>query len=333
MATMQEQLREIMGETLQEPRGNVEGTPEVEPEELVKSVEEQEEEPTQETAEKPEEPEEASGIDIESLASDLELKTEELYQMQIPVRELNETLSVSEMKNRYLRYAEKDAETKVKAEEVTERERIVTEKLSKLDELAAIPAELIQAEAQVRRAADDYASIDWQALEVSNPGEAALQRQKLTEAYQIAEYNRQQMVQRLEGAKGELQRQREDAARQAKDNGLKQLKTLIPDWQDETKFKAETSQMVEHAKGKGIPEHEINNIQSPEFIQYLYESWKRDVSLKADAIEPLKALKPETVKQTTRGRKVAAEKLRAQAAKSKDNRLKMKAVSSLLTGQ
>jgi len=318
-------LDEILSSSPDEP---------VEPVEAQDGVQETEETITEPDAETPEvtDPE---IVTIASLAADLEIDPKELYGMRIPV-EGHDPLSIGELKDIAQAKLEKAETDETLKQEIAEREAELARKEAQIAAQAenVAPQELIKAEAELARTYAEFSAVDWVKLEATNPGEAALKRQKLMEQYQIATYNRDQVAQRIESTRGEIDKQRQQAHQQAMVSAVKQMQSLIPEWRDETTYTREREHMVNSYVDKGVNEQALRSIGDPTLIKALRDGWLRDqkIAEAAPSIKPPRVLKASTVREAGRGKAQAEKRLFEQAATSKDQRVKDKAIQTLLFG-
>ena len=364
MATREEQIRELLMAETPVKRENLEAVPEMDGEAMAKQhaadngveIPAQEEQPDAvqqgQKAEKDTDAEEAPEVEaqetepptdengdevvtIASLAADLEIDPTQLYGMKIPV-EGHGHLSIGELKDvaQGSLTASEDAET-IKtelAERQSELERKEQQLMAQAEAVA--PQELIKAEAELARTYADFAAVDWPQLEAQNPGEAALRRQKMMEAYQIATYNRDQIAQRMESTRGEIEAQRKQAMENQLEKARADMLTLIPEWRDDAVSNREREHMVNYLVGKGINEQTVRSIADPTVIKYLRDSWMRDKSIESakPVPKPPKVLKPAAIRQAGRGKATEEKRFFNKAKQSKDPRVKDEAVRRLIFG-
>ena len=276
-------------------------------------------------------------VTLASLAADLEIEPATLYGMKIPVEGMDAPLTIGELKDIAQGTYEKYSATESKSQELTEREQEIETKLTELDaQLSNVqPTELIKAEADLARAYADINAIDWPQLEATNPGQAALQRQKLAEQVQIATYNRDQINQTMEATRSEIQSQREQAAQAQTARAFNALQSLIPEWRDEKVYIREREHMVNQLVDAGIPEQSVRGIADPTLIKYLRDSLSRDNKIQAvkEKVKAPTVLKASAIQSAGRGKVKADERFFKQAAASKDARMKDEAIRRLVFGR
>ena len=334
MSVKEAEIRELLMAEMQPAQPETEAENDSSsPDEPVETLEA--EDGVQETDETPETEEDEEIVTIASLAADLEIDAGQLYGMKIPV-DGYDPLTIGELKDIAQAKIEKaEADETIKqemAERQAELERREAEIAAQAENVA--PQELVKAEAELARAYSEFAAIDWPQLEATNPGEAALKRQKLMEQYQIATYNRDQITQRMEATRSEIQAQRNQAIQQQTAVAIQQLQSLVPEWRDEKVYLREREHMVNSLVDSGVNEAAIRGLSDPTIVKYLRDSWLRDqkIAEAAPNVKPPTSLKASAVRQGGRGKAQAEKRLFEQAAKSKDRRVKDKAISQLLFG-
>ena len=289
-------------------------------------------------ASSPETEDEVDGeiVTIKSLAADLEIEPGQLYGMRIPV-DGHDPLTIGELKD--IAQAKMDSTESAEAEKSEMAERLAELERKEAELFAQTrnvqPQELIKAEAELARAYSEFAAIDWPQLEATNPGEAALRRQKLMEQYQIATYNRDQIQGRMETARTEIQSQREVASQQQMAGAMRQLTSLIPEWRDETVYVREREHMVNQLVDAGISEQSIRSLADPALIKYLRDGLTRDEKIEAakPKVKAPQVLKASAVQSKGRGKKQADKRFFEHAANSRDQRVKDEAVRRLVFGR
>lgn len=286
-----------------------------------------------ETEQEPEADEGDEIVTLKSLAADLEIDPSQLYGMKIPV-EGHDLLTIGELKDIAQSKIDSETEAETARQELAERQAELERKEAEIYAQAdsVQPQELVKAEAELARAYADFAAIDWPKLEATNPGEAALRRQKMMEQYQIATYNRDQIQSRMETARNEIQAQREAAMQQQQAVAVQQLQTLIPEWRDEAVYHREREHMVNQLVERGASEQAVRSLADPGLVKILRDGLT--VENKIEAAKPkIKApqvLKASAVQSKGRGKAQADKRFFEKAAKSRDARVKQAAIRQLL---
>ena len=274
-------------------------------------------------------------VTLASLAADLEIKPEQLYGMRVPVAEGEEPMTIGEMKDNLNELRQKQVADDTTQTELAERQAELAAKEAQLyAQLENVnPAELVKAQAAVSAAEQAYAQIDWTRLEATNPGEAALQRQKLQEQWQIATYNANQIQERMDKTREEISSQREQASKQQMAIAMQQLHSLIPDWRDEPTYLREREHMVNKLVAAGVNEQAIRAQGDPTLIKWMYDQINLGTRLEeaAPKVKAPKVLKASAVRESGRGKKQAQKRFIDNAIKSKDSRVKNEAMTMILT--
>lgn len=272
-------------------------------------------------------------VTIKSLAADLEIEPETLYGMRVSV-DGHDPMTISELKDLAMGTMDKREDTKEKEDSLAAKQAELDEREQRITQQAEgiAPQELVKAYSEIARVESEYAQVDWTRLEATNPGEAALQRQKMNEAYQIALYNKQQIEGRMETTRNEISQQREQATQAAQARAMETLHNLVPEWRDESQFKKDREHLVNRMVDNGVDEAVLRGITDPGLINYLHRSALRDEKIDAaqPRVNPPKVLKAAAVRQAGIGKVKADERFFKHAAKSKDPKLKHEAVKKLL---
>ena len=290
-------------------------------------------EPVAENIESEPETDDDEIVTLASLAADLEIPPEQLYGMRIPV-EGHEPLTIGELKDIAQGTHEKFKRDESIEQELAERQAKIDADEAKLyAQLENVaPDEVTKAEAAVIAAYNDYNAIDWPQLEATNPGEAALRKQKLTEQFQIAQYNANQVKERLAKTREEIEAQRNEAMQHQQRLALQQLQTLIPEWRDEAVYTREREHMVNKLVDAGVEEAGVRAIGDPTLIKWIYDQLGvvEKIEAAAPKVKAPKVLKTSAVQSKGRGRAAAEKRLIENATKSKDARLKNEAMTHVL---
>lgn len=299
----------------------------------------EEEEPALETAEKDSgRDEHASAEDIQTitqLAERIEADPEWLYNLKVPVRDGLEPISLSELKDAYqeaaqVRNLRKQVEQE--REEVSKEKAQAQEQVQQeLQKVSGLSNELIEAQADVKAIVKQYADTDWTSLEQDDPGKAALQRQRMNEAYQSATGRVQQVEQTYrsqvtEQMKAQMQKHGEE------------LRKHLPEWSDETVRKQEFSEMSEALQSYGYTPQEISQVYDHRALRMARDlaklksqadTAKKTVAKVRQAPKPLKPAAP----SAEPSRQTKLRKMMNRAAKSRNPRVKSQAVAELLASE
>ncbi len=315
MPNMTNSLKEI-GALLE--AGKAEETPEEDVvEDVVDDIEEEVEETTDEVEEAPEEPaDEPESYTMKSLAEAIEMPLSDMYGVLIPMEGDEEPIPVGEMKNKY--------------QTVVRENKGLQEQISKQKEQQQAGATPIQLSQQEMAASISVAAIqkefnetDWKELEEVDPGQAALERQKLEARYSAATNDLRA-----------LENQRQVANSEAMVKAHEKMMEIIPQWKDEALKKDDLTQMGQAMLDVGYDQSAVDNIADPYAMRLLRElitlrKEKAEGQKTLKKVKPsLKALKKSGAPSARKGEATA--KLVSKAKKSRDKNDTLNAVKSIL---
>jgi len=133
----------------------------------------------------------------------------------------------------------------------------------------------------------EYQSIDWNSLSQTDPARwAVLQTQY------------QQRNAAIQGQLQQIQAQQAEVAKQAQAKQADVLKTeqqkllqALPEWRDESKFKAARDQMTAYSKKLGFSDEELNSIFDHRYMRVLNDAaqWHALQASKAEALKKVRA--------------------------------------------
>ena len=186
----QDQAAQILRDAMQPApvEEETQTTAEVDVEEVV--AEEQSPE-TIDALEETEQQEEEPGVAIKTLselAEAIEVDNDFLYNIEVPMPDGQEPVSLSALKDAYQGKLETQtvASTQLEVERKAfeeEKERFGQQQV----QMQQMPEELLNAEAEVRAISSQYQGFDWTELEKLDPGRAALEKQNFATRYSQAE--------------------------------------------------------------------------------------------------------------------------------------------------
>lgn len=149
---------------------------------------------------------------------------------------------------------------------------------------AEYSAKLEQAEVVIaiagKQIADKYESIDWQALEANDPGQAALLRQKIQEEAQGVAQQQQQLMQARqqhnEQQHGQQQQQRQEFL-QAQ---MSQVIAENPTWNDDTVRTREFGEIKDYLGAAGASEEDIGSVTTAMQVNIIRKAMLYDAGKK-----------------------------------------------------
>ena len=293
-----------------------------------------------ETAEETGQPEEAAEGDalgtITQLAEELGVDPKAMYDLEVPI-DGRESIKIGQFKDLWKDHLANSETVETEKQELASQKETYEQQLAQLAQFQQLPAELVQAEASYLKAENDYNGVDWVTLESTNPGQAALQRQKLDEARRLADQYRQYVANNLQLMQKQIQEQRESQMQlQMQQRGI-EMKALIPEWADDGKAQAGRLELESFLAKEGLPEDVYKGVLDyghPALVRALKRLSEHHKAVKKlNQPKPLpKTLKTVTIAATPKGKQAVLDKLLKQAKGSKDQRVKVDAVARLLQG-
>jgi hypothetical protein len=183
-----------------------------------------------------------------------------------------------------------------------------------------MPAEMLAAEGQVAAIQQEYASVDWGQLEATDPGRAALEKQKFNDRLNQAAYKRDMARQRVNDAQNHAQAETLERERT-------RMLEEMPEWRDESKFSEARSGIVGHMSKYGITEAEVMGIADHRVLKMIYDAATQSSAVKGAnaarkrATDAPKVIRSGAVKATLSGKNATFQKLakRAKATKKPDD--------------
>ena len=283
-----------------------------------------------------EQTEEALGT-LTQLAEELGVDPAALYNLEIPMPNGEKSFKIGDIKNLWIDHLSKSETLDTEQQELASQREAYQQQLAQLAQFQQLPGELVQAEASYLKAENDYNSVDWVTLESTNPGQAALQRQKLDEARRLADQHRQYVANNLQLMQGQIQEQRKAEMQKHIQQRDVEMKILIPEWSDDTKQQAGRLELESFLANEGLPEDVYKGVLEyghPALVRALKRLSEHNKAVeKLNQPKPLpKTLKPSTITQTPKGKQAVLDKLLKQAKSSPDQRFKADAVAALLRG-
>jgi len=186
------------------------------------------------------------------------------------------------------------------------------------------------AQAEALSIANQYNSNDWESLEASDPGRAALEKQKIASRYQQAENKFRQLSEEFQ------QKQVTEFERFNSEQRQNMLKK-IPEWREDKVRTTEQENIRVMLRDYDYSDVDINSMADHRAMKLARDLWQ----LKSKNIEAKKVIKkiakvPRTLKEGSvvkpvdGGAKQRMRKVKEEAKKSKNLDVKTNAVSSIL---
>lgn len=266
---------------------------------------------------------------ITQLATELGIEPGTLYDLQVPMGDGVEPVSLSEMKDAY---QESQRSTQALGDEraAFEQEKIdFNNQISQRQTQAQqVDQRMIDAESQLRQINETYNNIDWVSFERDNPAEAVLQKQKFQEAYSKASSDRDELV-------SHITQENQTAQENYLNSQRVQLGKLIPEWKDRKTYDEDRVAIRSLLTEYGFSEGDIKEIRDAKAIKLINDFAKlksgvRNAKPNKDPKEISAVLKTGRLRQVAKNNKSKMDTLVKRAAASSDRKVKAAAVTELL---
>lgn len=306
------------------------GDQEIDQEDVEDSTEENDEVEKDEAEEEDETTAEESEVQtINELASFLEVEEGQLYDIQIPLGDGLEPISIGKLKDSHMEVE------RSKAQLVNDRasfEQDVEQFKQEVQQNQNVPAmneELMGAAVQMESIKQQFNTIDWDAFEQQDAAKAMLHQQKLERAYAQAENQYKSLI---EG----YNKKQKDAMEAMKVKSRTAILEKIPEWKDPKVFQQEGDAIGNILTEYGYTAKEISSIYEPrlsallrDYMKLKIKSDKANTTVKKLRLTPKKL--PSSSSTTKKVVKKAQLKKTIDKAKgSRDIRDKVGAVSQLI---
>jgi len=285
-------------ETEVEVQADTEMTDEVETEEVSMS-----------DVQEPESAEEALDFEsIQDLAEALDMPPEKFLEKikgKVKVDGEESEISLQEALNGYQRQADYQRKTAEIAEQRRQFEQIRAQQQNELAQRNHIAQASLQAAENVLM--QEFAGINWQHLEATDPGTAALYRQKFADRQNEIRTYQNQLLQQQEYERQVREAEQQQFIQRYVEEQKSQLRAVSPDWTPETN-KALASYLVD----SGFSPEEVGSMVDHRHAliarkAMLYDQQQKSVDVAKAKVKPLpKMLKPNS---KTRNGKMTSEKM------------------------
>lgn len=263
------------------------------------------------------------------LAKQIEVEPEFIYGLKVPI-DGEEKLTMGELKDKYLLLKNgSSVESDVLKTERAAFETYKVESEQNIQKQMSLPQEILAAQAKVLSIKSQYETFDWETLEKENPGEAALYKQNINQAYTQAQTEAQQAI-------GQYSQAREAELEKVRTDEYTHMLKAIPEWTDNTVKTKDQEAIRPVLMDYGYSEAEIDGIADHRAMRMA-----RDLMMfKATTVKAKETLK----KVVTIPKKYRSGKLPEQTGVSKAERLerasklhsprdKAKEIGKLLRGE
>tara|TARA_R110000868_G_scaffold364240_1_gene627098 strand:+ start:759 stop:1742 length:984 start_codon:yes stop_codon:yes gene_type:complete len=283
--------------------------------------------------EEPEEAEEAEGevaqtddeeiSTISGLAEAIGWEAADLYGMNVPMGDGQESVPLGQLKDRYQEALRTETASKAR---ISELETQATQYQGNFESANQVSQQMQQAQAALVSLQNQYQGIDWAEAEQNDPGQAALSKQKFQEAYSQARGQVQQVEQQQQQIQAEhLQKQ------------ATRMHELLPSWSDPEIMKQGQKDIKETLTGLGYNEDEINSMADARAVHMLndYVRLKKLEASSSAAVDKARSARKAPRVLKGGGRAVnhdAVKSLANKATRTGDKTDKFNAVKALLSG-
>lgn len=211
-------------------------------------------------------------------AEALEVDPSALYGLTYPMPDGMEPATLSEMKDAYIN-AQRDggaSESEAAQTLQAERQQFEQERAQAYQQMQMqmqIPPQLQQINAQLASVQQAYSNTNWDELEKVDPGDAALQRQKLNEAAQSLSFQQNQMM----GAMQQQQQQQQQAYQQQEvayaQEQVAEIINVHPEWEGKPEaIQTAWGDVIEYGKQFGVSVEEMKQLPSGKIFNMLHRA-------------------------------------------------------------
>lgn len=280
--TIEDRIGALLERTDERFRDEPDATPaeEIEEEEI-EQEEEEGEEPTK--AEESDE-EEVAVSTIGELAEHLGVEVADLYGIKIPVTAADgskKEVSIGEWKDSFRETAIVKAERQRYEQEFMQAQEQLAQKAQSID------AAMVQADAMIK-AAETQILGELSALgqlEHTDPAQYAMKSAKLRDKRDDLARLRNEAIQNYQTHQQQMRQEQEAQRQQFLQKQAALLTDYIPEWRDESVQTRERQEVVDYLLKSGIPEQEVNNIDSAKVVELARKAmlWDRQKDSKPEA--------------------------------------------------
>jgi|PlaIllAssembly_1097288.scaffolds.fasta_scaffold96176_3 hypothetical protein len=160
--------------------------------------------------------------DLASLAKAIGVDTEWLYSLQLPMPDGRDPLTLGQFKDQVTQLDRDRQAIEKQRIELAQAEARVTAALNVTQQ---VPQAVQEAYADVKAIEQQYARVDWEQFEKKSPGQAALARQKMNDAYAAAKAKLGTIV-------GQVQHMQQELIQQQSREQIQHLLEKVPEWRD-----------------------------------------------------------------------------------------------------
>jgi len=254
---------------------------------------------------------------IDSLTKAIDMDVKDFYDVVVSMPDGKDDMTIGDMKNNYTQLL-RDKETL--ETRITEQQQGIDQGNQQQNQLSELE---YNAQFELSSIQREFSAVDFDTLETSDPGQAALVRQKFQERWQAAQ-----------GALNQASQIHQQEMVEEKQQAHVKMLELIPTWSDAAVLQADQAKMNTAFLSAGYSQNDINAIQDPIALSLMRELViLRDEKQKS--AKTLKKLKnaPRPLANSAHGKmkkSTTTEKLVKKAKESKNKHDTLNAVKSLL---
>jgi hypothetical protein len=182
-----------------------------------------------------------------------------------------------------------------RAREAAEQARTLQDRVSQFEAYAQTEAQKFATLAHIanQELMREVADINWQELARNDPAEYIAKQAE----FQGRQARVQQLMAEAQEQQNKFQQVQQYRYQQTIEAEAQRLKTLIPEWSDNTVRESERGELVKWAKGHGLTDADISSLVKADHVAVLRKAWLYDQGkAKANIVEKQVRVAPKLVK-------------------------------------
>lgn len=229
--------------------------------------------------------------DLDGLAAHLGVDPADLYNVAIPhtVNGERREFTLGEIKDRFTDFEETAQIREQATKQIEVYRKIEQEARQVFEDQSAATARYVQAVEQM--ALQPFASINWDALRLQNPGEFITKSQQLHQVQQHLMGLRQQAAEAVESAKKKFDEQRQAIGKERELREQQALLKAIPEWRDPKVADAERLELAEFMLSRGYTVDEIEAVDDHRALLLVRDAMMARKARDAGAVAAKKVVK------------------------------------------
>ncbi len=194
---------------------------------------------------------------VDSLTKAIDMEVDDFYNVLVPMPDGKAAITIGEMKNTYTQALRDNDVLNTK---IAEHEKTIADGTSGREHQQQVSQLEQQAQMEMAVVQNEYNQVDFATLELNDPGQAALMRQKFQERYN----NAQNVLQQAGMAQ---QQEQEQYVQQARSKMFE----IVPEWSDKEVFKNDLADMNVAFLDAGYGQPDIDAIVDPIAMKLMHE--------------------------------------------------------------